>query len=123
MVKKKSEIVTTSLLSKNQFKKNKMYKAKELKKQAIASKSVTQNKTKETVQLKDNRQMSTPFNGANAPIQMAGGKVHHNPKKKKYLSKGIGNKQVWVSNRALQLIKGGMSRKAATRQAKSEYPG
>ncbi len=85
--------------------------------------NVSQNKTKSTVQLKDNRHMNTPFKAGGDPVQMAGGKKHHDPSKKKYLSKGISAKQVWVSKRALELIKTGIPRKAATRQAKDEYDG
>ena len=57
---------------------------------------------------------------AAAPIQRMP-KVHHDPRKKPWLAKGVGAKQVAVSAKQLDLIKqGGLSKKEAKRAAKEE---
>jgi hypothetical protein len=48
-------------------------------------------------------------------------KKHHDPAKKKYLAKGVGAKQNWISARQLALIQGGMARADAKRQAAQEW--
>lgn len=47
-------------------------------------------------------------------------KHHHDPRKKKYSKKGLGDLQVRISERQLELINQGVDRKAAKRQAKEE---
>lgn len=55
------------------------------------------------------------------PVQLAGGKTHHDPTKKKHLAKGVGKKQKDQSTRALAIKKASstpMTNKEAKRQAK-----
>jgi hypothetical protein len=55
------------------------------------------------------------------PVQLAGGKKHHDPTKKKHLAKGVGKKQKEESGKALAIKKASpvpISNKEAKRQAK-----
>jgi len=57
------------------------------------------------------------------PIQLAGGKKHHDPTKKKHLAKGVGKKQKDTSAKALAIKKASpvpISNKEAKRQAKGK---
>ncbi|MCV2423495.1 hypothetical protein [Paucibacter sp. DJ2R-2] len=58
---------------------------------------------------------------ASPVAQLAGGKKHHDPEKKKHLAKGVGKKQNETSARALAIKKASptpMTNKEAKRQAK-----
>jgi hypothetical protein len=58
-----------------------------------------------------------------APLQLAGGKKHHDPTKKKHLAKGVGKKQKDQSAKALAIKKASpvpISNKEAKRQAKGK---
>lgn len=55
------------------------------------------------------------------PVQLAGGKKHHDPTKKKHLAKGVGKNQKDQSAKALAIKKASstpMTNKEAKRQAK-----
>jgi hypothetical protein len=57
------------------------------------------------------------------PLQLAGGKKHHDPTKKKHLAKGVGKKQKDQSAKALAIKKASstpMTNKEAKRQAKGK---
>ena len=57
------------------------------------------------------------------PLQLAGGKKHHDPTKKKHLAKGVGKKQKDQSAKALAIKKASpvpISNKEAKRQAKGK---
>jgi len=57
------------------------------------------------------------------PAQLAGGKKHHDPTKKKHLAKGVGKKQKDQSSKALAIKKASpvpISNKEAKRQAKGK---
>jgi hypothetical protein len=57
------------------------------------------------------------------PVQLAGGKKHHDPTKKKHLAKGVGKAQKDTSAKALAIKKASpvpISNKEAKRQAKGK---
>ena len=85
------------------------------------SKQSTENTTSSVLQKKDSTPGPTHSIGQlSAPIQMAGGTTHHDPRKKSHMNSQQGQGQVNASAVALGHIQQGVSRKEARRMANAQ---